>query len=337
MANNKEFFDRLKKISKIEYTSMLGESEILDNIEFTPTTIPALNIALSGSIDGGLAPGHTAIAGESRHFKTSFALKIASDYMKAKDANLIVFDSEFGSPLEYFEQYDVDIDRVLHVPITNVEEFRTEITNYLKEIKRKEDNVIMMVDSIGGLASLKEIEDSSDGNNKADMTRAKLLKSVFRIITPQLKLKNVPILTINHVYQTMEMFSKTVMSGGTGGYLSADNVWFITRRQIKEGTELLGHDFIINADKSRYIKEKSKIPITVTWEGGISKYSGLIDIATDSNFVVKKNRGRLGNAYYIAGDEETFYEKEAIETDEFWNKVFETTEFKKYVEEKYKL
>jgi len=210
------------------------------------------------------------------------------------------------------------------------------MVNQLKEIK-KEDHVIIVIDSIGNVASSKELDDAFEGKSVADMTRAKALKSLFRMITGQLSIKDIPLITINHTYDTMEMYSKQVVSGGKGLYYSADNIWIVGRRQDKDGTELVGYDFVIRVEKSRFVREGSQIPINVKWDKGISKWSGLIDLATDSNFVVKKNRGRLGNAYYIAGDEETFYEKEAIETDEFWNKVFETTEFKKYVEKKYKL
>ena len=125
----------------------------------------------------------------------------------------------------------------------------------------------------------------------ADMTRAKALKGLFRMITPMLTIKDIPLLAINHTYMEQGMFPKAVVSGGTGVMYSADNVWIIGRRQEKTGTEITGYDFVINVEKSRFVKEKSKIPISVSWEGGIEKWSGLTEVALDIGYVVKPKNG----------------------------------------------
>ena len=113
--------DKLKKNSKIKGTAVLSKSEFFGDKEVTPIDVPMLNVALSGKLDGGLVSGMTVLAGPSKHFKTSFALKIASAYLNSDpDAIMLFYDSEFGSPQSYFTAFDIDLDRVLHTPITNV-------------------------------------------------------------------------------------------------------------------------------------------------------------------------------------------------------------------------
>lgn len=283
--------DKLKKNSKIKETATLSTSKFFTEKDMVPTDVPMVNVALSGSVNGGVTPGLTVLAGPSKHFKTSFALLMAGAYLNAKpDAVMLFYDSEFGSPQSYFEQFGIDTSRVLHTPIANVEELKFDMINQLEEIDR-EDDVIIVIDSIGNLASKKELEDALNEKGVADMSRAKALKGLFRMSTPYLAMKNIPMLAINHTYKEIGLFPKDIVSGGTGIYYSADNIWIIGRRQEKQGTEIVGYDFVINVEKSRYVKEKSKIPIGVSWEGGVQKYSGLLDVALVGGYVVKPSNG----------------------------------------------
>jgi len=297
-----------------------------------------INVALSGSTKGGISSGLTVLAGPSKHFKTSFALLMAGAYMKKhKDAVLMFYDSEFGSPQSYFESFGIDTSRVLHTPVTNIEELKFDLVHQLTEIDRK-DRVMVVIDSIGNIASKKEIDDAENMKSVADMTRAKALKGLFRMITPFLTLKDIPLLAVNHTYQTQEMFSKAVVSGGTGVMYSANDVWIIGRRQEKTGTEISGYHFIINIEKSRFVKEKSKIPISVSWDGGIEKWSGLLDLALETGYVVKPKNG-----WYMAMNPAT---KEELSgnlraaqtmTEEFWTKIFNSTDFETAIEKRYKV
>ena len=125
--------DKLKKNSKVKETSILSDSKFFTEKDMVKTEVPMMNVALSGSVDGGLAPGLTVLAGPSKHFKTSFALIMASAYLKEnEDAVLLFYDSEFGSPQSYFENFDIDTSRVLHTPITNVEELKFDIIAQLE-------------------------------------------------------------------------------------------------------------------------------------------------------------------------------------------------------------
>jgi len=327
--------DKLKKNSKLKNTEILSESKFFNEKDMTPTPVPMVNVALSGSIDGGLAPGLTVLAGPSKHFKTSFALLMAAAYMdQHKDAVMLFYDSEFGSPQSYFEQFGVDTSRVLHTPITNVEELKFDMMGQLEGLDR-EDKVIIVIDSIGNLASKKEMEDALNEKSVADMSRAKALKGLFRMATPYLAMKNIPMLAVNHTYMEIGLFPKAVVGGGTGIYYSADNIWILGRQQDKKGTEIQGYHFVINVEKSRYVKEKSKIPITVSWDGGVRSYSGLLDVALAGNYVTKPSNG-----WYARVDRETGEVGGKVRYDqtlekEFWDPIFAETDFKEFVKKQY--
>ena len=330
--------DRLIKNSTIKHTDVLAESTFFTQKDMIPTQIPAINIALSGSLEGGLTPGFTMFAGPSKHFKTLFSLILAKAYMdKYDDAVMLFYDSEFGTPIAYFQSLGIDMDRVIHTPITDVEQLKFDSMKQLGEIERG-DHLITVIDSIGNLASKKEVEDALDGKSVADMSRAKQLKSLFRMITPHLTIKNIPLIAVNHTYMTLEMFSKPVVGGGTGSYYSADNIYIIGRQQEKDGKELSGYNFIINVEKSRHVKEKSKIPVTVTFEGGISKYSGLLDIALETGHVIKPSMGWYSRVNMETGeiDEKKFRAKET-NTKEFWAPVFADPTFNVAIEKMYKV
>jgi RecA/RadA recombinase len=302
------------------------------------TDVPMINVALSGSVDGGLAPGLTVLAGPSKHFKTSFGLIMASAYLKKyPDAVLLFYDSEFGSPQSYFKQFEIDTSRVLHTPITNVEELKFDIIGQMEGLDR-DDKVVIVIDSVGNLASKKELEDAINEKSVADMSRAKALKGLFRMCTPYLNMKNIPLIAVNHTYQEIGLFPKAIVSGGTGIYYSADNIWILGRRQNKKGTEVTGYDFVINVEKSRYVKEKSKIPISVSWEGGVQKYSGLLDIAMQGQYVAKPSNG-----WYSRVDRETgeLFESKVREAatleEDFWKPIFAETDFSDFLKQAYQI
>jgi len=303
-----------------------------------PTNVPMVNVALSGSMDGGVTPGLTVLAGPSKHFKTSFALLMAGAYLEAKkDAVLLFYDSEFGSPQSYFEQFGIDTSRVLHTPITNVEELKFDLIAQLEAIDR-DDDVIIVIDSIGNLASKKELEDAMSEKSVADMSRAKALKGLFRMTTPYLAMKNIPLLAVNHTYKEIGLFPKDIVGGGTGIYYSADNIWILGRQQDKVGTEIKGYHFVINVEKSRYVKEKSKIPISVSWEGGVQRFSGLLDVALAGGYVAKPSNGWYCRVDTSTGELLDPKVRQAQTLDEeFWTPIFEFSDFKEFVEKQYKI
>ncbi len=330
--------DKLKKNTKSDFTSVLSESQFFTEKDMVQTDVPMINVALSGSMEGGLAPGLTVLAGPSKHFKTSFALIMASAYLKHyEDAVLLFYDSEFGSPQDYFKSFGIDTSRVLHTPVTDVEQLKFDMISQLEGLDRN-DKVVIVIDSVGNLASKKELEDAINEKSVADMSRAKALKGLFRMVTPYLNMKNIPLIAVNHTYKEIGLFPKDVLSGGTGIYYSADNIWILGRQQDKQGTEIKGYHFIINVEKSRYVKEKSKIPISVSWEGGVQRWSGLLDVALDGGYVAKPSNGWYCRVNRGTGElmDPKSRERDTLTAD-FWEPILAETDFREYIKNKFSI
>ena len=200
------------------------------------------------------------------------------------------------------------------------------------------DKLIIVIDSIGNLASKKEVEDALEQKSAADMTRAKQLKSLFRMVTPHLTLKDIPMVVVNHTYKEISLFPKDIVGGGTGSYYSADNIYIIGRQQEKDGKEITGYNFIINVEKSRYVKEKAKIPVTVSYDGGISRWSGLLDIALESGHVVKPSNGWYSKVDVETGEmEDKKYREADTNTKDFWMPILKQKSFRDFIENKYRV
>lgn len=325
--------ESLKKNSTIKETDVLSDSTLFNEKDMITTEVPMINVALSGSLEGGLAPGITTIAGPSRYFKSNFALLLAKAYLSKypKDGAILLYDTEFGTPKSYFDAFKIDMDKVIHTPVTDVEVLKHDIMTQLASIK-KGDHVIIVIDSLGTLASKKEVDDALEGKSVADMTRAKALKSLFRMVTIHLRLKDIPMIVVNHTYKEIGLYPKDIMGGGTGLMNNSDTVWFMGRQQEKDGTELQGYNFIINVEKSRFVREKSRIPISVTFDGGIATYSGLLETALESGHVTKP----LVGWYLKKGDTKKVREADTL-TKEFWESILEEVEFQNFVKKKYEV
>jgi RecA/RadA recombinase len=330
--------DKIKKNSTVKDSAILSQSKFFLKKDMIQTSIPIINVALSGRLDGGFVPGLTMWAGPSKHFKTAFSLLMAKSYMdKYPDSALLFYDSEFGTPQSYFDSFKIDTSRVLHVPITDIEQLKFDIMQQITEFTRGE-RVMIVIDSIGNLASKKEVEDALDGKSVADMTRAKQLKSLFRMVTPHLNIKDIPMVVVNHTYMEQGMYPKAIVSGGTGGMYSSDNVFVLGRQQEKEGTEIIGYNFIINVEKSRYVKEKSKIPVSVSFDGGISKWSGLLDIALESGHVIKPSNGWYSQVNLETGEvSEKKWRIKDTDSKEFWVPLLTTKSFSDFIANKYQM
>jgi hypothetical protein len=150
------------------------------------------------------------------HHNTLLALYCMKAYFnKYPDAIALLYDSEFGVTPDYLKANGIDPQRVLHIPIEHVEQLKFDIVKRLEEIKRG-DKIFIMVDSLGNLASKKEVEDAENEKSVADMSRAKAIRSLLRIITPHLTMKDLPCIVINHVYNEISggPYVKTVIPGG---------------------------------------------------------------------------------------------------------------------------
>jgi len=330
--------EKIKKNSTIKDTSILSASKFFLKKDMIQTAIPAMNVALSGELDGGFVPGLTLWCGPSKHFKSMFSLIMAKSYMdKYPDAVMVFYDCEFGTPTAYFTSLQMDTTRILHVPVMNMEEFKFDVIKQLENLERG-DRVIFVVDSLGNMSSKKEMEDAIEGKSVQDMSRAKQMKSIFRMITPYLNRLDIPMVAVNHIYMEQGLYPKAIVSGGTGIYLSSDNIFIIGRQQEKEGTDVIGYNFIINVEKSRYVREKSKIPICVKFEGGLSKWSGLLDMALESKHVVKPSNGWYSKVDSTTGEVEAKkWRIKDTDSKEFWGSILMDSTFRNWIKERYQV
>jgi len=326
--------ERVLKNNTLNAT-ILSKSAIYDDPDYTPTPVPIINVALSGRIAGGLTDGITTIAGPSKHFKSTLALVMIKAYMdKHPDAMMFFYDSERGINSDYFKAVGIDPERVVYMKIHDVEELKFDITHQLKNNMKIGDKCVFFIDSIGNLASVKELQDAIDGKSVADMSRAKAFKSLYRVITPYFTDFKVPLIQIAHVYDEIGLFPKKIVSGGTGIMLASDTVLLIGRAQEKEGREIVGYKFKLKIEKSRFAVEGSILELEVTFAGGIKKFSGLLDLAVDFGAVIKPKNGWYTRP--CVPDDKSWRRKETY-SNTFWNPIFKDTDFIEKVDNKYTL
>lgn len=281
---------QLKSKKEFANSDVMTDSKYIDKDILCKLSVPALAIAMSGQCDGGIVGGSHQIVGESRTFKTNFGLALVMDFLNADPENICVFgDSERGANTKYWEAFGIDMDRVFHLPLKNVEDMQHKLLYLLEEQIPDTNKVIIFVDSIAQLPSKKEYNDSIEKGEDApkDMTRAAALNSFWRCITPVINFRDIPLVWINGFYKPIgDKYAEEVLKGGQQGFLSTDNIWFITRSQVKDSAkELLGWNFTLNIRKGRFTKEKLKLPITVYYNGGIDRWSALLEICIATGLI----------------------------------------------------
>jgi RecA/RadA recombinase len=320
-------------------STILTESDMFKPQDLVKTSLPIINIAYSGDIDGGFGSGLTVLAGESKTFKTALALYCLKAYLDKYENGIgILYDSEGGCNPQYIRSFGIDPARVMHVPVEHVEQLKFDFVKKLEGIE-KGDKVFFMVDSIGQIASKKETDDASDEKSVADMTRAKAIRSLLRLVTVQLNKKLLPCFMINHVYQEMGLFPKTVIPGGTAVTYAPNTIFVIGKSQDKGSDgELNGWNFTLNVHKSRYVREKSKFPFNVSYEEGIKKYSGMLDMAIELGAVVSPSSGWYSSVDLTTGEiDQKKWRKKDLDVPEFWDPILSSTEFQTKIAKRYKL
>ena len=137
----------------------------------------------------------------------------------------------------------------------------------------------MCLDSLGMLSTTKEVEDTSEGKETRDMTRAQVLKAAFRVLTLKLGRAKVPMVVTNHTYDSMGLFSTKEMGGGSGLKYAASSIVFLSKKKEKDGTEVIGNIVHCKNHKSRLTIENKMVDVRLTYDKGLDKYYGLLDLA----------------------------------------------------------
>ena len=275
-----------------------------DTASFVDTGSYIFNALVSGSIYGGLPSNKvTALAGESSTGKTFFALSIVRHFLESNpEGNVIYFESESAISKQMMEERNIDVARVGLVPVVTVQEFRTQAMKIVSEYEKLKEAdrppLLMVLDSLGNLSTSKEMEDSAAGKDTRDMTRAQVVKSIFRVLTLNLGRANIPLLVTNHTYEVVGAYvPMKEMSGGTGLKYAASNIIFLSKAKEKDGTEVVGNIITATNRKSRFTKENSKVKTRLFYdERGLDRYYGLLELGEQYGVFE-----RVGNRIKIDG------------------------------------
>ena len=282
--------DFLKSIIKEvgnEYASLVADGVEAGDVEsYIDTGSYIFNALLSGSLYGGLPANKiTALAGESATGKTYFLMGIIKNFLdKNSDARVIYFESESALTKQLIVDRGIDPERMAIFPVTTVQEFRTQtlkiLDSYLLKDEAHRPLLFLCLDSLGMLSTTKEVEDTSEGKETRDMTRAQILKAAFRVLTLKLGRAKVPMVVTNHTYDVIgSMFPQKEMGGGSGLKYAASSIIYLSRRKEKVGTEVVGNIIHCKNHKSRLTVENRIVDVRLTYDKGLDRYYGLLDLA----------------------------------------------------------
>ena len=323
----KDFLKEIIKETGNEFASLASEGITAGDVtSFIDTGSYSFNALLSGSIYGGL-PGNriTAIAGEAATGKTFFALGILKNYLeKDKDAGVVLFESENAVSKDMIEARGVDSSRVVVVPVSTVQEFRSQsikiLDKYLQQSDSERKPLMFVLDSLGMLSTTKEMTDTAEGKETRDMTRSQIVKSTFRVLTLKLGQANVPMLMTNHTYDVIgSMFPQKEMGGGSGLKYAASTIIYLGKRKEKIGTEVVGNIIHCKTYKSRITKENAQIDVKLTYKRGLDKYYGLLQLGEEAGIFKKvSTRYEMPDGSKVFGkaindDPEKYFTKEVLE------------------------
>ena len=333
----KDFLKEIIKETGNEFASLASEGITAGDVtSFIDTGSYSFNALLSGSIYGGL-PGNriTAIAGEAATGKTFFALGILKNYLeKDKDAGVVLFESENAVSKDMIEARGVDSSRVVVVPVSTVQEFRSQsikiLDKYLQQPDIERKPLMFVLDSLGMLSTTKEMTDTAEGKETRDMTRSQIVKSTFRVLTLKLGQANVPMLMTNHTYDVIgSMFPQKEMGGGSGLKYAASTIIYLGKRKEKIGTEVVGNIIHCKTYKSRITKENSQIDVKLTYKRGLDKHYGLLQLGEEAGIFKKvSTRYEMPDGSKVFGkaindDPEKYFTKEVLEKiDEYARQKF---------------
>ena len=282
--------DFLKSIAQQagnEYASLVADGvEAGDVDSFIDTGSYIFNALLSGSIHGGLPSNKiTAIAGESATGKTFFLMGMCKNFLDANpDAGVIYFESESAITKQMVIDRGIDPKRMYMMPVTTVQEFRTQairvLDDYLKQDEADRQPIMLCLDSLGMLSTTKEVDDTADGKETRDMTRAQVLKAAFRVLTLKLGKAKVPMIVTNHTYDVVgSMFPTKEMGGGSGLKYAASSIVYLSKKKEKDGTEVVGNIIHCKNQKSRLTIENKMVDVRLMYERGLDRYYGLLELA----------------------------------------------------------
>ena len=281
MAVN-DFIKQLIKESDNDMASVVSSGIVGDCSSYLSTGSYSLNALLSGSMYGGVPSNKiSCFAGSEAVGKTFITLSIANNFLKEDKDNIVIyFESEGALTKEMIEERGLDTNRIGLFPVATVEEFRTQCVKIIENSKRNKGKLMIFLDSLGNLSTMKEMGDVASGSDKRDMTRAPMIRGTFRTLALMLAKHNIPLILTNHTYDSIgSMFPKKEISGGGGIKYAASTIVTLGKRKHKDGTDVIGNIIKAKLVKGRMTKEESVIEMMLDYDKGLDKYYGLVPIA----------------------------------------------------------
>lgn len=302
-----KFAKSFMKLIKDDDLSIAGDAK--SAAEFTgyiDTGSLALNAVFSGSIYGGMPDNKImTFAGDPATGKTFFALGIVKSFLdKHEDSVVLYYDSEAAVTKKMMTDRGVDADRVIIGEPLCLEDFRYKAIQALDQYKEQgpdSPRLMIVLDSLGNLPSRKELEDATEGKEVRDMTKAQVIRGIFRILTLKAAKVKVPVIFNNHTYDSMDMYSPKKTSGGMGPIYAASTVAMLSKKKEKDGTDVIGNIVHVRMFKSRLSKENALVDVKITYKHGLDRYYGLLELA-EKYQVIK----RVGNKYELADGRKVF-------------------------------
>jgi RecA/RadA recombinase len=286
-----DFLDDLINVSGNEYASKVSDGMLGKVNDYIDTGSYILNALLSGSIYRGLPSNKiTAFAGESATGKTFFILGIVKQFLiDNPTGGVLYFESESALTPEMIEERKIDSTRFIQLPVATIQDFAQQASRVVdKHIENSEAPLLLCLDSLGMLSTAKEVEDITTGANKVDMTKARIVKGTFRVLTLKLAKAGIPLLVTNHTYkQVGAMFPQDIMGGGSGLQYAASSIVFLSKRKEKVGTDVVGNVIHCKNFKSRLAKENKKVDVLLTYDQGLNRHYGLLDLAEKYDIIKK--------------------------------------------------
>jgi RecA/RadA recombinase len=278
----------LIKESGNQYAGMIEDGiEGSDIRGFIDTGSYAFNALVSGSLYGGIADNKIiALAGESATGKTYFSIGMVRKFLEdRKDGMVLYFDSEQAVTSDMFLDRGVDPKRIAVFPVATIEEFRAQlikiVDKYLEQEADKRKPLMVVLDSLGMLSTSKEMNDTAEGKEVRDMTRAQVIKSTFRVLTLKLGKAGIPLVMTNHTYDVVGSYVPTKeMGGGSGLKYAASTIVYLSKKKDKDADgQVVGNIIHCKLYKSRLTKENQMVDVRLNYDSGLNRYYGLLDIA----------------------------------------------------------
>ena len=301
-----DYFDELIGVTGNPYASKVSDGMLGSVNEHIDTGSYILNALLSGSLYKGLPSNKiTAFAGESATGKTFFLLGLVKQFLiDNPDGGVLYFESESALTSDMIEERGIDTKRFIQLPVATIQEFAQQASRVVdKHIESSGAPLLLCLDSLGMLSTDKEVGDITEGTNKVDMTKARIVKGAFRVLTLKLAKAGIPLLVTNHTYKQIgTMFPQDIMGGGSGLQYAASTIIFLSKRKEKIGTDVIGNIIHCKNFKSRLTKENKMVDVLLTYDEGLSRYYGLLTLAEKYDIIKKvSTRYELPNGTKLFG------------------------------------